>query len=114
MQHFDGVGCDCTCSNLHSIFYRSLSVNFYRCFISHDKEVEDLLLEKKIVVITYAAPRKSCLPGSHHSIFAIKIFKFRQLLQKHLSWRLYFSFLGAAVSFCGTTFDHRGDALYLT
>lgn len=70
--------------------------------------------KKKIIFINYAAPRKSCLPGSYYSIFAIKIFKFRQLLQKHSSWRLYFSFLGAAVSFCGTTFDRRGDALYLT
>lgn len=113
MQHFEVVGCDCTCSNLHSIFCRSLSVNFYCYFISHDEEVEDPFLAKKIVPVSYAAPRKSCPLGSCYSISTIKTFKFRLLLQKLLSWRLCFSLLCAAISFNGTMYDHGGDGLYL-
>lgn len=46
MQCSEVAGCDSTCSNLQSIFCRSLSVYFYCYFTSHDKEVEDPLLCK--------------------------------------------------------------------
>lgn len=76
MQQFEVLGCDCTCSNLHSIFCGSLSVYFYCYFISHDKEVKDPLLAKKIVFITNAAQRKSCSPCSRYFIPTAEVFKF--------------------------------------
>lgn len=79
MQHFEVVGCDCTCSNLHSIFCRSLSVYFYCYFISFSQEMEDPLLPKKITFGNYAVQRKSCLLWFPCSILSKKIFKFIQL-----------------------------------
>lgn len=110
-----GGSCDRTCCSLHSRKTdRSLSVSFYCYFFSHDEEVEDPFLAKKIVPVSYAAPRKSCPLGSCYSISTIRIFKFRLLLQKLSSWRLCFSLLCAAISFNGTIYDHGGDGLYLT
>lgn len=59
MQRSEVAGCDSTCSNLQSIFCRSLSVYFYCYFTSHDKEVEDPLLAKKPLQMTMTKGRVS-------------------------------------------------------